>query len=306
MHSPTLEKMRQKVKEGKHTPRFNALAMARKARAFMECLRAAPGHLLGGADVSSLEPTISAEFSKDKYYCYATRDGIGKTPFIDDRGVLMIDDIYLMFGSMVPRLGDQIKEAFVKENLFAAYMEDKESVTKGHPKIKDLRQKIFKPSALGLERGMGWKKLQSDLLEKGGVETTVTEAKGIVKAYWDLFSDLKVLGDSLAIEVEKQGFFTTPFGVAIHCEPHKGLAFFTQAVGMGVLDLMQAKYYTRVGFDKYVATIHDEMLFQIPEEFKEENTKIFYECLDSLNASLKWSAPIRMAPQYGKSFWDIK
>jgi hypothetical protein len=306
MEPISLQKMREEVRSGKHRPRFNALAMARKAQTFMECLQADPYHLLGGADVSSLEPTISAEFSKDKYYCYATRDGVGLRPYIDDAGVLMIDDIYLMFGSTVPKLGDQVKEAFVKENLFDTYMEDSELVTKKHPVIKSLRQKIFKPSALGLERGMGWHKLRNDLIEKAGVELTRAEAKDIITAYWNLFKDLRLLGDRLALEIEKQGFYTTPFGMPIYCESHKGLAYFTQAVGMGVLDLIQAKYYTRVGFDKYVATIHDEMIFQIPESFKEENDRIFQECLESLNHDLNWSAPIRMAPQYGRNFWEIK
>jgi hypothetical protein len=84
-----------KVAKGKFC-NLNLPAMARRDEFFMRCWLADPGKTFVSQDVVSLEPSVTAHFSQDKRYRWATVDGIGKAPYYDG-DVLMIDDVISTF-----------------------------------------------------------------------------------------------------------------------------------------------------------------------------------------------------------------
>ena len=72
------------------------------------------GNVFVSMDLTSGEPTVTAHYSGDIRYRYATLDGAGQPPFWDSEDILMIDDIYLMFMSATKEGKILLKELWDK------------------------------------------------------------------------------------------------------------------------------------------------------------------------------------------------
>jgi DNA polymerase I-like protein with 3'-5' exonuclease and polymerase domains len=287
-----------KVRKGKSL-NINLPALARRDIQFMQCFLSDPGYTFVSQDVVSLEPSVTAHFSQDKNYRWATVDGIGKAPFIKD-GVLMIDDIYLMTASVLPPTRDDIMKGW-NDGLFKTWTQDSEAVKKALKKPRS----FAKTAALGLGYGMGAKKLQNSCAE-AGFPISFKEAKQVKQMYWALYSGLNQFKEVLEFRAEKDGAIINPFWYRITPEPHKAFNAFIQSTASGVLDLYLAVLMSKYPMMQLVAIIHDELIYQCPDELIKDLPKITEECSCELNESLQWTVPIRFGTVTCKTFEAFK
>jgi DNA polymerase I-like protein with 3'-5' exonuclease and polymerase domains len=306
---------------------LNLPAMARKAGKFMSCIVADPGHVFVSQDVVALEPSITAEMSQDPMYLYATLTGIGQRPRYEGN-VLMIDDIYLMSASQFPPTRDKLKDMvdnhrMIKvDNPKSKGVDDKFMLVRddsgqgfaewwleNNELVKDYTKKTVrnfaKVACLGIGYGMGARKFRTTAEENGSI-ITYQEAKGTIEAYWELFKGLKALRDSLSWEIKKHGFVTNPFGYRCTPEAHKAMNSFIQSSASGVLDVYCLKLFSVCPYAKFVALIHDEVIFSIPEDLQERLKSDSENVVKSLNDDLGWSVPIRFGTKVATTFGGMK
>ena len=304
-HAPTelleveIENLRERLK-GKPA-KVNLPALARRDVGFMECWLA-DGYFVS-KDFTSLEPTITAELSKDPYYRYATYDGIGKKPYINDHNILMIDDIYLMTASVMPGLSEPVLEYFSRPEHCEQWVIDNE-VVKEDPKIKPYRKKA-KPACLGFNYGMGPKRFVNQCYD-AGINIELTEAKKMYHAYWDLYKDVRKLVKLLETTTAKNGYLVNGFGYRLTTEPFKGYNAMIQSSASGVLDVYNYKFFPRCPWVTFIAIVHDEVIIDCPKDKLEKTRSIQQECVASLNEDLGFDVPMRMGFVTGKTFADIK
>jgi len=157
------------------------------------------------------EPTVTAHYSGDIRYRYATLDGVGKPPFWDSDDILMIDDIYLMFMSATKEGKILLKglwdKTFPEGDFVTQWLKDSKAIKKP---IDGDRQ-YYKMVALALLYGLGPKKLQKQSYEAFNREISFQEAQEIYRAYWHTFSGVKKLADKLQAK-GKRGWFPNAFG----------------------------------------------------------------------------------------------
>lgn len=302
------EKIQEVIKKRdkkERNPGLNVAAMARQDQRLMESIVAPEGMEFVGYDYFSLEPAVSAEFSKDPLYTYATQTGIGKKPVYDERlGVLMVSDVYQLFGSGTQFMGEKYRTAWDKHNFYDLWLKDSEAV-KNHPDIKPLR-KFSKVCVLGIERGMGATKLKKDAQEKAGMEITMAVARQCIKDFWNLFSGLEALKTHLSNQALEHGAFITPLGFRVPCDDYKAYPFFTQAVANDCIMLYRTYYQDLAPWAQIITPIHDELVYMRPIACRDEDTKAHEQALELTNKTLKWGTPLRMSCSYGPTFYDIK
>ncbi len=297
------EKQRAKGRRGG----LNLPAMSRKDSAFMGCIVSDPGKVFISQDVVSLEPSITAEMSQDHMYMYATLNGIGQRPYYDGT-VLMIDDIYLMSASVFPPTRMKLWEIFHDHTMptglsFADQWVLDSDVCKDYTK-RTVRN-FAKVACLGIGYGMGARKFRTTA-EESGTELSYAEAKGTIDAYWELFKGLKALRDTLSWGVKKTGCQINPFGYRSTPDAHKAMNAFIQSSASGVLDVYCLKLFASCPFAEFACLIHDEVVLSIPEDRVAEFKEISRRCVESLNADLGWSVPIRFGEKISKTFAGIK
>ncbi len=289
---------REKAQKGKRVS-LNLPALARRDHAFMECWQADPGYSFVSQDVVSLEPSVTAHFSKDKRYRWATVDGIGKAPYYDGT-ILMIDDVYLMTASQLPPTAYKIREAW-DNGIFDKWLNDPEGVK---AILKEPRS-FAKVCALGLGYGMGAKKLQTTC-EEAGVVPSFAEAKAVMATYWKLFSGLRGFADLLEWRIKQDGAIINPFWYRITPEPHKAFNAFIQSSASGVLDLYCMELFEACLDLRFVTIIHDEVIFQCPDHLIQGLPALTDKCTKALNDALGWSVPIRFGTAVAKTFAEFK
>ena len=292
-----------KLEKNKDNAKVNLPAIARRDEKFMKCWKPLPGYVFVSSDFTSLEPSITAEYSKDFYYRYATYEGVGKKPYYNDLGILMIDDIYLMVASQLPNSATDIRMYFSKPENALQWVKDSE-VCKNHPLIKKHR-KFAKPACLGFGYGMGPRKFVKSSYD-AGITVSLDDAKKMYKAYWNLFADLRQFSKKLSQLLERDKYLINAFGYRLTTESHKAYNAFIQSSASGVLDLLILKFFSVCTDALFVAPIHDEVIYQIPIDKVEEAKRIQDECVKSLNEDLGFDVPMRLGFVVGESFADIK
>lgn len=290
-------------------PGCNLPAIARRDTEFVKNILTYKDHLMCSFDFVSLEPSVSAAWSNDPMYKYATCDGIGKKPWVASDGTLMVDDLYLMFATQLnEQARDTIIKTFDKYNFWDQWLDpdvDRESLSK-HKDIKHLRQ-FAKTCDLGIERGMGKDLLHEKILAQGFKDVTLKECAAVIEKFWLFFEGLKALSDSLARTVKDKGYFVTmPFGFKVNCEPYKAYAMFTQAQASGVIEVLMYKVFNSIDYVQYHCLIHDEIIISIPKLKKDQLMVDIQMCLESLNNDLGWSVPMRLGHAIGLNFGECK
>jgi DNA polymerase I-like protein with 3'-5' exonuclease and polymerase domains len=303
--SPALAAMYTKLTKERKIPAVNLLALARRDETFMRVWQPDPGRIFVSCDFSSLEPSITAHFSGDPYYRYATFDGIGKLPHFDHNDVLMIDDIYLMTASVMPGVGVTICAFFRDMDNCKLWLSNREAIT-GHKIIKPIRAKA-KTACLGFGYSMGAPKFARQAYE-AGMLVTLSEARGMHKAYWDLFREVKVFSKKLSALVNKNGSIVNPMGYRLTPEPHKAFNAYIQSTASGVLDLFCLDFFDRCKDARLIANIHDESVFDIPntQESIADCRKAHMESVQQVNDILQWTISMRMSFQLASSFAEMK
>ncbi len=302
----------------------NLPALSRKDKSFMGCFLPDPGCAFISQDVIALEPTITAELSGDKRYLYATYNGIGKRPYYDDDGWLMIDDIYLMSASRFPSTKNVLWQIF-HTGKFSKVNKDWQYKIGGEGEsfadvwlrlsdvekdgIKDALKgpvrNFAKVACLGIGYGMGARKFRTTS-EEAGTPIDHATAKGTINAYWDGYSGLKALRDTLSWTVKREGAIVNPFGYRCTPEDYKAFNAYIQSSASGVLDVFILKLFSEAPWLKFVALIHDEVIYQCPLDRVEEARQVALQCEKSLNDDLGWSVPIRIGFKLANTFAEIK
>lgn len=301
--SPTINAAIEKLNKNRTPPKVNLPALARRDEQLMSCLLPArEGDVFISSDFTALEPSITSQYSKDEYYSYASYRGVGKKPYIDEKGVLRIDDVYLMFASVDPRFKAEVLEFFSKPSNCDLWLEDsgiiKDKLLKG-PRKKS------KPAVLGFGYGMGPKRFVSQSFDAGDI-VTLAEAKGAYKAYWDLFSGIAKFSKTLEIMTKKQGFIENPFGYRLTTAPHKGYNAFVQSSASGVVDLLCLHFFPNCPEATFLTLVHDEVIYTCAKDSVETCRYKQQESVNWLNETLKFDIPMRLGFQIAPTFKEIK
>lgn len=148
--------------EMKKRARLNCQAMARRDPLLMKCIVPLDGHVFVSVDLTSGEPSVTSEYSKDTNYIYACFGGIGKVPYYEN-GLLMCDDIYVMNMSKSPLHAQLVRDTFdnfVHEgrNFQEQWLVDKEVITKKRlGKARETEKMLcIAEGSLVRIRGSGW------------------------------------------------------------------------------------------------------------------------------------------------------
>lgn len=286
---------------------LNIQAMARREKRLMGSILPDPGHVFVSVDLSAGEPSVITHFSKDPYYRAAIFDMVGKAPYYDADGVLMIDDIYLMGMSISPMGRDTIRQVFDNETFNGMSFSQAWLVNADLIKTRLKAERAFhKILILGIGYAMGPDKMALSAF-KQGFDLTPQDARKFFKAYWGLISQVKDLNDTLTDVATKTGYLINPFGYRCVPDPlYKSLNYFIQSSINGLIAILCAKFFTICQDAKFVTIIHDEILFQIPIEKAEAAKELMDRAVDSLNDDLGWTVKIRTGWVTGKDMYEAK
>lgn len=280
--------------------RVNPQGLSRRCKPLMSAIVSDPGYSFVSVDLVSGEPTITTHFSNDKYYRAASFDMVDKTPYWDG-DVLMIDDIYLMTASVSPLGKDKVRQWWA-EGMADKWMTDADGFKSS---VKAERQ-LHKVLCLGLSYGMGPKKLIMTA-NQNGHELSVTAARQFFKAYWELFSGVKRLGDKLAERHRRDGYLVTEFGYRLVPEAdYKCLNAFIQSSVSGLISVILTSFYSLAPYCKHSMIIHDEIVFQCPTDKLDDAKAAMTEAVRYVNELLSWSVNVRTGWAVGSNLYEAK
>jgi hypothetical protein len=285
--------------------RLNVQGLARRDKGLMSCILAEPDHTLVSIDLAAGEPTVTAHYSRDPNYCYATFDGVGKPAFYRD-SVLMIADIYAMtmstspIGSKIMR--DVFNTTFDGKTFNEIWLTDPDFLMKGV--LKDARA-LHKMLALALSYGMGPKKMVKQCYDNGYTLDLKT-AQQFYAGYWQLFRGVRRLADNLSARVKKDGHIVNAFGYRLTPKPHNAFNAFIQSSVSGIIHVFNSKLFALAPYAQLVTIIHDEDLVSVPTakilDFKAHKD----QATDSLNKDLKWTTHVRTGFASGGDWYQAK
>jgi DNA polymerase I-like protein with 3'-5' exonuclease and polymerase domains len=283
--------------------KLNPQGLSRRNGSQQKCFVADPGYTFVFSDLGAAEPSVTAHYSKDPNYLLATQLMIGRRPYYNKDGMLVIDDIYLMVASRFPRWAEAIKSAFEADyNGVVGYdkwVSDPEYIAK--KVLKSIRGQA-KVICLALAYGLGAKKMTMISLQNG-FEMTMAEARAFKKLYWDTFPLVDKLGKKLIIQYNSLGHIMNEFGYCLYpSSDHKVLNALIQSTVSGIMDLFNAIFFEKCPDALYVTVIHDEIVFMVKDELLEQVKAVFLECVEELNKTLNWSVPIRFGWDTSKTF----
>lgn len=286
----------------KKEPRLNLQAISRKDKGLMSCMLADDGNTIVSLDLVSGEPSVTANFSRDKNYRWATIDGIGKAPYYDG-AVLMIDDIYLQTMSVSPLGRDKMRAAFAADwggrSFSEQWLLDSEVIKTA---LKRDRQ-VHKILCLAISYGMQPKKMVKSMYEAGH-QITLQQAKDFHLAYWDLYNNVQRFSKRLSRQLEIDGYIINPFGYRLTPEPRLGFNYFIQSSVSGLIHVYCAKLFAAAPYATFLTVIHDEVVCEIPTEKLEEFKVAARRATDSLNDDLKWEVNIRTGFAPGLNWYE--
>jgi hypothetical protein len=269
-------------------------------------------------DLGAGEPTCTAHYSQDPRYFYASVGGIGKEPYVDDSGVLMIDDVYIMFMSQTPIGAPIIQAALAKdwpEGTFA-----KQWVKNSKPiksMVKESRQ-IHKMLVLALLYGLGVVKMQKQLQEQFGIDMNPKQCKDVYNGFWLTFPLVKALVNKCTTKAAEKGFIANEFGyrVTFPMGPkgfeytHKACNYLIQSTVSGIMHMFNYAFFQLAHeagvYIEFITVIHDETVVSVAKSDIDKLKTIQEKAVLSLNNRLKWSVPIRVGFNIGEDFYEMK
>lgn len=284
--------------------RLNVQGLSRKESRLMSAILPDPGNVIVSIDLSAGEPSVTASFSGDTNYRWATVDGVGKAPqYIN--GLLKIDDIYLMVMSVSPIGRHKIAEAWHKAwpaGTFAQqWVADAEVIKTA---LKKDRQ-VHKILVLGIGYGMQPRKMVKQMYENG-FDLSLEDAKKFFDAYWSLFPEVRRFSLQLERQLKRDGYIVNPFGYRLTPEPRLGFNYFIQSSVSGIMHVFTAKLFAAAPYARFLTCIHDELLVEIPKVKLDEFRKDKERATDSLNEDLGWNVAIRTGFVAGSCWYTAK
>lgn len=270
----------------------------------MSAIQPDPGNVIVSIDLSAGEPSVTAHFSKDANYKWATVDGVGKVPEYRN-GILRIDDLYLMVMSVSPLGAEKMRAAFDRDwaglTFQEQWMKDPEVIKTALKKDRQLHKILV----LGIGYGMQPKKMVEQMRENG-FTLTFEQAKKFFDAYWALFSGVRRLALKLEAEVKYEGSLINPFGYRLTPEPRKAFNYFIQSSVSGIMHIFTAKLFAAAPYATFITCVHDELLVEVPKDMIETFRKDKERATDSLNEDLGWSVAMRTGFVVGSNWYEAK
>lgn len=284
--------------------RLNVQGLARQDKGLMSCMVPDNGAVFVSIDMTAGEPSVTTHLTKDKMYRYANFDGIDRKPFYQN-GILMIDDIYLMYASVAPIFQSEVKKAFedtYPEGDFSAqWLKDPEVIK---TRLKRVR-KNAKWQALGFAYGLGPKKLKIQAYDNG-FRMSDDECLACYKAYWQLFKGIKEYQNILSNAMEERGWLQNPFGFRYTCQPHTAFNYMIQSSVSSILNWFTSELLDRATYADFVTIIHDELICQVPSNMTDQYFKDKEDVVREINSILKWSVDLRFGFALGNNLYEAK
>jgi len=260
---------------------WNAQQMP-KSVDFLYSLSARPGHKLVQADAEALEPTILAEFSRDKtlWSLY----GPDAKP----------NDVYLFVCSKMPALGKEILKYYDPENPTA------ESIKKTKKVCKNDRA-VGKKFHLMSTYKAGPKRIREDM-ELDGIHISLSEAIQMHREYWAIWPGVLRFEETLKnIWRNSGGWIPSALGTPI-CVAEQFLKDinnkFCQTSGHKILQLWI--YYTnrlrnerQIEMFPWILDNHDEMFWEAPDSHAEAAAQAITDALALANQELNMEVKIK-------------
>lgn len=284
--------------------RLNVQGLARADKGLMSCILPDASTVFVSIDMTAGEPSVTTHLTKDRMYRYANFDGIGKKPFYQN-GVLMVDDIYLMYASVAPIFQAEVKKAFEEtypEGDFGKqWLKDPEVIK---TRLKRVR-KNAKWQALGFAYGLGPKKLKVQAYDNG-FRMDDDQCLACYKAYWMLFKGIKEYQTILSNAMEERGWLENPFGFRYTCQPHTAFNYQIQSSVSSILNWFTSELMDRAPYAKFVTIIHDELLAQVPVDKTDEFFRAKEEVVRDINSQLNWDIDLRFGFAVGANMYEAK
>jgi DNA polymerase I-like protein with 3'-5' exonuclease and polymerase domains len=286
---------------------LNVQGLSRKCESLMSCLLPDKGNSVVSIDLSSGEPTVVAQYSKDKNYCEANFGMLGKRPFYDGNGTLQISDVYFMTASVSPTASNLMREAFSRKwdglTFSDMWVKDEERIKS---ELKKSIRDGHKTGCLMILYGAGPATIV-DSMFKAGYDITLKQGQQFYSTYFKTFPGIKRLAKALFRKQDREGRLQTEFGYCVYPDAeHKTLNYFIQASVSGIMHALNSKFFELCDFAHFITVIHDELLVEIPTHRLDEAHELWNQAVDWLNNRLNWTVKIRTGWKVGDSWFTAK
>lgn len=238
-------------------------------KALMRCMRVDSGYTGIHADLSAIEPTITAHFSEDASLLKVFKNGLG--------------DIYL----------DLALELFPNDTELQDGYDPNVPITKSVKERFAKQRKVAKVIQLAVQY-TGTGHTVSKNLTKDGIPTTLEEANGYVNAYWRKFHKVAEFNNRLKALNRNDGLLRNVIGriIRVPYPDYKDLPNrFIQSSAHDVLVLWVLQIYELcaqrgIGIKPILLDCHDSTSNQCPFEQKEALKQVYKDALQMINDQL--------------------
>lgn len=228
-----------------------------------------PGYVGVHADLSAIEPTITAHYSGDPALVKVFGQGLG--------------DIYLDLALFLFPHDEELKRGY-NPNI---------PITKAVKEKFAKQRKVAKVIQLAVQY-TGTGHTVSRNLTKEGIPTSVWEAEGYVRAYWQKFHKVHEMNQRLFALNRQEGHLRNVIGriIQVPDPDYKDLPNrFIQSSAHDVLILWVGEIYRLckergIAIKPVVLDIHDSTSNQVPEHQRDALISIYNEALDNTNHML--------------------
>lgn len=258
-------------------------------KAILKNLKCDEGYIGVHADLSAIEPTVTAHYSEDPSLLKVFRDGLGDI-YLDLALELFKDDRELRYGynPNIP-ITTEVKERFSKQ------------------------RKIAKVIQLAVQY-TGTKHTVSKNLTKEGIPTTVEQADEYVKAYWRKFDAVRKFNYQLREVNRNNGHLRNIIGriIRVPDPEYKDLPNrFVQSSAHDILILWVLSIYGRcaeegIKIKPILLDCHDSTSNQVPKAQGERLRQIYASTLDALNRELGLCVRIRAESKFFTTLAGLK
>lgn len=246
-------------------------------KSIMQHFKCDEGYIGLHADLSAIEPTITAAFSEDESLLKVFKHGKG--------------DIYL----------DLALELFNENKELKTYYDPSISVTKSIKTRFERERNIAKVIQLAVQY-TGTKYTVSKNLSKEGIETSEEQASHYVDAYWRKFKKIARWENQLRELNRSQGYLRNAIGriIRVPDPEYKDLSNrFIQSSAHDVLILWVLEIYRLsakrgITCKPVILDIHDSTSNQCLFEHVEQLEQIYKEALQNIENQLGLNVPIKM------------
>jgi len=258
-------------------------------KAILKNLKCDEGYVGVHADLSAIEPTVTAHYSEDPSLLKVFRDGLGDI-YLDLALELFKDDKELHYGynPNIP-ITAEVKEQFAKQ------------------------RKVAKVIQLAVQY-TGTKHTVSKNLTKEGIPTTVEQADEYVKAYWRKFDAVRKFNYQLREVNRKDGYLRNITGriIRVPDPEYKDLPNrFVQSSAHDILILWVLSIYRHcekegIKIKPILLDCHDSTSNQVPKEQAERLRQIYASTLKLLNQELGLCVNIKAESKFFTTLAGLK